>query len=108
MVYDPEYTTGLYQREPQTLWTVTSSSECVIEMHRNTCLIFLNGKIRHFLRILKRQATHAQSTARCRRAGSSATADTRRHDNEGIGLLTRIIRDSDAAADTCSRLGYLY
>jgi len=30
MVYDPEYTTGLYQREPQTLWTVTSSSECYI------------------------------------------------------------------------------
>jgi len=27
MVYDPEYTTGLYQREAQTLWTVTSSSE---------------------------------------------------------------------------------
>jgi len=33
MVYDPEYTTGLYQREPQTLWTVTSSSECYIWMH---------------------------------------------------------------------------
>ena len=30
MVYDPEYTTGLYQREPQTLWTVSSSSECYI------------------------------------------------------------------------------
>ena len=30
IVYDPEYTTGLYQREPQTLWTVTSSSECYI------------------------------------------------------------------------------
>ena len=30
MVYDPEYTTGLYQRKPQTLWTVTSSSECYI------------------------------------------------------------------------------
>ena len=30
MVYDPEYTTGLYQREPQTPWTVTSSSECYI------------------------------------------------------------------------------
>jgi len=25
MVYDPEYMTGLYQRKPQTLWTVTSS-----------------------------------------------------------------------------------
>jgi len=30
MVYDTEYTTGLYQREPQTFWTVTSSSECYI------------------------------------------------------------------------------
>jgi len=30
MVYDPEYTTGLYQREAQTLWIVTSSSECYI------------------------------------------------------------------------------
>jgi len=30
MVYDPEYTTGLYQREAQILWTVTSSSECYI------------------------------------------------------------------------------
>jgi len=33
MVYDPEYTTGLYQREPQTLWTVASSSECYIWTH---------------------------------------------------------------------------
>jgi len=32
-------TQSIQQREPQTLWTVTSSSECVIEMHRNTCLI---------------------------------------------------------------------
>jgi len=30
MVDDPEYTTGLYQREAQTLWIVTSSSECYI------------------------------------------------------------------------------
>ena len=32
MVYDPEpeYMTGLYQREAQTLWIVTSSSECYI------------------------------------------------------------------------------
>jgi len=30
MVYDPEYTTGLCQREAQTLWIVTSSSECYI------------------------------------------------------------------------------
>ena len=30
MVNDPEYTTGLYQREAQTLWTVTSSSGCYI------------------------------------------------------------------------------
>jgi len=30
MVYDPEYTTGLYQREAQTSWIVTSSSECYI------------------------------------------------------------------------------
>jgi len=30
MVYDPGYTTGLYQRKPQTLWTVTSSSACYI------------------------------------------------------------------------------
>jgi len=30
MVYDPEYTTGFYQREPQTLWSVISSSECYI------------------------------------------------------------------------------
>jgi len=30
MVYDPEHTTGLYQREPLTLWTVTLSSECYI------------------------------------------------------------------------------
>jgi len=29
-VYDPEHTTGLYQRVPQTLWIVTSSSECFI------------------------------------------------------------------------------
>jgi len=29
MVYDPEYMTGLYQREAQTLWIVTSS-ECYI------------------------------------------------------------------------------
>jgi len=27
---DPEYMTGLYQREAQTLWIVTSSSECYI------------------------------------------------------------------------------
>ena len=33
MVYDPEYTTGLYQRELQTLWSVTSSSECYIWTH---------------------------------------------------------------------------
>jgi len=33
MVYDPEYTTGLYQRETQTLWAVTSSSECYIWTH---------------------------------------------------------------------------
>ena len=30
MVYDPQYMTGLYQREAQTLWIVTSSSECNI------------------------------------------------------------------------------
>jgi len=30
MVYDPEHTTALYQREPQTLWTIISSSECYI------------------------------------------------------------------------------
>ena len=30
MVNDPEYTTVLYQREAQTLWIVTSSSECYI------------------------------------------------------------------------------
>jgi len=30
MVYDPEYMTGLHQREAQTLWIVTSSSECYI------------------------------------------------------------------------------
>ena len=30
MVYDSEYMTGLYQREAQTLWIVTSSSECYI------------------------------------------------------------------------------
>ena len=30
MVYDPEYMTKLYQREAQTLWIVTSSSECYI------------------------------------------------------------------------------
>jgi len=30
MVYDPEYMTGLYQREAQTLWIVTSSLECYI------------------------------------------------------------------------------
>jgi len=30
MVYDPEHMTGLYQREPQILWIVTSSSECYI------------------------------------------------------------------------------
>jgi len=30
MVYDPEYMTGLYKREAQTLWIVTSSSECYI------------------------------------------------------------------------------
>jgi len=30
VVYDLEYMTGLYQREAQTLWTVTSSSECYI------------------------------------------------------------------------------
>jgi len=33
MVYDPEYMTGLYQRKAQTLWIVTSSSECYIWMH---------------------------------------------------------------------------
>jgi len=26
MVYDPEYTTVLYQREPQTLWTVNQTT----------------------------------------------------------------------------------
>ena len=30
MVYDPEYKTGLYQRERQTLWIVISSSEFYI------------------------------------------------------------------------------
>jgi len=30
MVYDTEYMTGLYQREPLTLWIVISSSECYI------------------------------------------------------------------------------
>jgi len=30
MVYNPEHMTGLYQKEPQTLWIVTSSSECYI------------------------------------------------------------------------------
>jgi len=33
MVYDPEHATGLYQRQPQTLWIVTSSSECYISTH---------------------------------------------------------------------------
>jgi len=30
MVYDPEHTTGLYQIEPLTWWTVILSSECYI------------------------------------------------------------------------------
>ena len=30
MVNDPEYMTGLYQKEAQTLWMVTSSLECYI------------------------------------------------------------------------------
>ena len=35
MVYDPEpeYMTGLYQREAQTLWIVTSSSECYMNAY---------------------------------------------------------------------------
>jgi len=30
IAYDPEYTTGLYQRELQALWIVISSSKCYI------------------------------------------------------------------------------
>jgi len=33
MVYDQEHMTGLYQKEPQILWIVTSSSECYIWTH---------------------------------------------------------------------------
>jgi len=49
MVYDPEHTTGLYQREPQILWIVISSSECYIWTHTDSiseymlqvCYVFL-------------------------------------------------------------------
>ena len=40
MVYDPEYMTGLYQREAQILWIATSSSECYILTHTDSITDF--------------------------------------------------------------------
>jgi len=46
MVYDPEHTTGLYQREPQMLWIVTSSSECYIWTHTDEISDYVTSMLR--------------------------------------------------------------